>query len=167
MALIIPWFWVMFFLANAEVVSKCEGLWVLTSPDPMILLYRWFDCIISCLNAWTCFMLVYLFAAFYLTLMQYVFFFRVFEGKVLNELWSFIDSWAQVRAASTDIWWSHESSFSVSWILYQVHGYLTRMPSFPDALKIISFYDNWVALNSSKILSFMTQLKNMFNFGFL
>jgi len=38
--------------------------------------------------------------------------------------------------------------------------------SFSGALKIISFLDNWVAINS-KILSFMTPLKNMFLFGFL
>jgi len=38
---------------------------------------------------------------------------RVFEGKVLNELWSLFDSWAQVWTASANLRGSYESSFSV------------------------------------------------------
>lgn len=42
-----------------------------------------------------------------------VVFYRVLEGKVSYELWSCNHPWPQVRAASADVWWSHEPNFSV------------------------------------------------------
>lgn len=43
----------------------------------------------------------------------FVVFYRVLEGKVSYELWSCNHPWPQVRAASADVWWSHEPNFSV------------------------------------------------------
>ena len=45
---------------------------------------------------------------------SYCLLFRVFEGKVFNELWSGHNSWSQVWAASTDVRRSNESDVSVS-----------------------------------------------------
>lgn len=121
--------------------------------------------VLSCWIDWTCFKFGIIVVTFCFFAKEVVFFFssRVFESKVLDELWGFINSGTQIWAASAVVWWCHESSFSVSsnpvsmFMCYSdvkfMHAIFTPLAKL---LFIPGIWHAFVMLNDSKIFYFDT-----------
>lgn len=72
-----------------------------------------------------------------------IYFSRIFEGQMFDELWSCTDSWSKIWAASADVWWSYQPNFSVSacFILYFLF-----LPMFWYILVIYIYIYPWKCL---------------------